>query len=68
MRGAGGRPVLSQAAALNDGYSRAFEVATVLILGAFAASFVVPAIRARTTPAAGATQKNEAKTDADAAT
>ena len=65
---AGSRPVLSQAAALNDGYSRAFEVATALTLAAFAASFVVPAIRARTTPAPGARQKNEAKTDADAAT
>jgi len=51
---AGGRPVLSQAAALNDGYSRAFEVATALTVAAFAASFVVPAIRARTAPARGA--------------
>ncbi len=65
---AGGRPVLSQAAALNDGYSRAFEVATALTLAAFAASFVVPAIRARTAPASGARHENEAKTDADAAT
>ena len=65
---AGGRPVLSQAAALNDGYSRAFEVATALILAAFAASFMVPAIRARTAPAPSATSKNEARTDADAAT
>jgi hypothetical protein len=65
---AGGRPVLSQAAALNDGFSRAFEVAVALTLAAFAASFVVPAISARTHPAPGATPKNEAKTDADAAT
>jgi EmrB/QacA subfamily drug resistance transporter len=35
------------AAALNDGYSRAFEVAAVLSLAAFVASFVVPAIRNR---------------------
>jgi EmrB/QacA subfamily drug resistance transporter len=61
---AGGRPVVSQAAALNDGYSRAFEVATALTLAAFAASFVVPAIRARSAPAAGARPKDEAKTDA----
>ena len=65
---AGGRPVLSQAAALNDGFSRAFEVATALILAAFAASFVVPAIRARTTPAPGTTPTDDAKTEADAAT
>src|SRR6266702_4439892 len=39
---AGGRPVLSQAAALNDGYSRAFEVAAALTLAAFAASVMVP--------------------------
>jgi predicted MFS family arabinose efflux permease len=61
----GGRPVLSQAAALNDGYSQAFEVAAGLTLAAFAASFVVPAIRTRTAPAPGARPKNEAKTDAD---
>jgi hypothetical protein len=63
---AGAKPVLSQAAALNDGYSRAFEVATALTLAAFAASFVVPAIRARTAPAPGARPKDEAKADADA--
>ena len=63
---AGGPPVVSQAAALNDGYSRAFEVAAALTLAAFAASFVVPAIRARTVPAAGGGPKNEAKADADA--
>ena len=63
---AGGRHVVSQAAALNDGYSRAFEVATALTLAAFAASFVVPAIRARTAPASGARPKDEAKTDFDA--
>jgi EmrB/QacA subfamily drug resistance transporter len=34
-------------AALNDGYSRAFEVAAALTLAAFLASFVVPAIRSR---------------------
>jgi predicted MFS family arabinose efflux permease len=34
-------------AALSDGYARAFECAAVLVLAAFAASFVVPAIRAR---------------------
>nr|MDQ2812118.1 MFS transporter [Actinomycetota bacterium] len=65
---AGSRAVVSQAAALNDGYSRAFEVATGLTLAAFAASFVVPAIRTRTTPAAGVTPKSEVRTDADAAT
>ena len=44
-----------------------FEVATALTLAAFAASFVVPAIRARTvpaTPAASVRPGNEAKTDA----
>jgi EmrB/QacA subfamily drug resistance transporter len=61
---AGSRSVLSQAAALNDGYSRAFEVAAGLTLAAFAASFVVPAIRARTAPASGA--RREARTDANA--
>ena len=40
----------------------------MLILAAFAASFAVPAIRARTTPARSASPKNEARTDADAAT
>jgi hypothetical protein len=68
----GGRAVLSQAAAVNDGYSRTFEVATVLILAAFGAAFgaafVVPAIRARTAAAPAARAQNEAKTDADAAT
>jgi EmrB/QacA subfamily drug resistance transporter len=63
---AGGRSVVSQAAALNDGYSRAFEVATALTLAAFAASFVVPAIRARSAPASGTRPKDEAKTDFDA--
>jgi hypothetical protein len=43
-------------------------VAAALTLAAFAVSFVVPAIRARTAPAPGARPKNEAKTDADAAT
>jgi len=47
----GGR-ALSPAGALNGGYARAFEWAAGLILAAFAASFVVPAIRAaRTSPA-----------------
>jgi EmrB/QacA subfamily drug resistance transporter len=46
----GGR-ALSPAGALNGGYARAFEWAAALILAAFAASFVVPAIRARTSPA-----------------
>jgi predicted MFS family arabinose efflux permease len=61
---AGRGPVLSQAAALNDGYSRAFEVATALTLAAFAASFIVPAIRARTAPAPGTRPEDDAKTDA----
>jgi hypothetical protein len=65
---AGGRPVVPQAAALNDGYSRAFELAAALTLAAFAASFVVPAIRARTAPAPGARPANEARADAGAAT
>jgi EmrB/QacA subfamily drug resistance transporter len=63
---AGSQPAVSQAAALNDGYARAFEVATVLTLAAFAASFVVPAIRARTAAAPGTRPKEDAKTDADA--
>jgi EmrB/QacA subfamily drug resistance transporter len=42
---------LSPAGALNDGYARAFEWAAGLIVAAFAASFVVPAIRARTSQA-----------------
>jgi EmrB/QacA subfamily drug resistance transporter len=63
---AGGRSAVSQAAALNDGYSRAFEVAAALTLAAFAASFVVPAIRARSAPVSSARPKDEAKTDFDA--
>ena len=63
---AGGPPAVSQAAALNDGYARAFEVAAALTLAAFAASFVVPAIRPRTVPAPAARHENETKTDADA--
>jgi EmrB/QacA subfamily drug resistance transporter len=47
---AGGR-ALSPAGALNDGYARAFEWAAALVLAAFAASFVVPAIRTRTSAA-----------------
>jgi EmrB/QacA subfamily drug resistance transporter len=47
---AGGR-ALSPAGVLNDGYARAFEWAAALVLVAFAASFVVPAIRARTSAA-----------------
>jgi EmrB/QacA subfamily drug resistance transporter len=50
MLASGGR-ALSSAGALNGGYARAFEWAAGLVLAAFAASFVVPAIRART-PAA----------------
>jgi len=46
----GGR-ALSPAGALNGGYARAFECAAALVLAAFAASFVVPTIRARTSPA-----------------
>jgi hypothetical protein len=64
----GARSAVSQAAALNDGYSRAFEVATALILAAFAASFLVPAIRARTTSVSSASPKNQTKNDAEAAT
>ena len=41
-------------------------MATALTLAAFAASFVVPAIRARTAPTSGARPKDEAKTDFDA--
>jgi hypothetical protein len=40
-------------------------VATVLTLAAFAASFVVPAIRARTAAAPGTRPKEDAKADAD---
>jgi EmrB/QacA subfamily drug resistance transporter len=43
----GARHAVSMAVALNDGYARAFEWAAVLTLVAFAASFVVPAIRAK---------------------
>ena len=60
------QPAVSQAAALNDGYARAFEVAAALTLAAFAASFVVPAIRTRTAPPPGTRAKDDAKTDADA--
>ncbi|HEX2818556.1 MAG TPA: hypothetical protein VHO07_00070, partial [Streptosporangiaceae bacterium] len=45
---------------------RHHQLATALTLAAFAASFVVPAIRARTPPVAGTRPKNDAKTDADA--
>ena len=48
--GRGARPAAAVAAALNDGYSRAFEVATALTAAAFLASFVVPAIRSRRSP------------------
>jgi hypothetical protein len=41
------------AAALNEGYARAFEVAAALTLAAFLASFVVPAIRNRRSPPGG---------------
>jgi EmrB/QacA subfamily drug resistance transporter len=50
---AGGRAV-SLAAALNDGYSRAFEWAAAFCVAALAASFVVPAIRTRASRAPGA--------------
>ena len=43
---AGGRAV-SLAAGLNSGYARAFECAAAFCVAALAASFVVPAIRAR---------------------
>jgi hypothetical protein len=47
----------SSAAALNDGYARAFEVAAAVTLVAFAASFVVPAIRSpRAAPGAASRQ------------
>jgi EmrB/QacA subfamily drug resistance transporter len=47
----------SSAAALNDGYARAFEVAAAVTLVAFAASFVVPAIRSpRAAPGAASGQ------------
>lgn len=49
----GGQPTVSLAAALNEGYARAFELASALTLVAFAASFAVPAIRATTSQAPG---------------
>jgi EmrB/QacA subfamily drug resistance transporter len=49
----GGPHSAAGAAALNDGYSRAFELAAALTLAAFLASFVVPAIRSRRSPSAG---------------
>ncbi len=48
--GRGSRPASAVAAALNDGYSRAFDVATVVTAAAFLASFVVPAVRSRRSP------------------
>jgi EmrB/QacA subfamily drug resistance transporter len=45
--GAGAQHSAAISAALNDGYSRAFEVAAAMTLAAFVASFVVPAIRNR---------------------
>jgi MFS family permease len=50
---AGSQTRQSVAAALNDGYARAFEVAAALTLAAFLASFVVPAIRDRRSPSDG---------------
>jgi EmrB/QacA subfamily drug resistance transporter len=50
---AGGPQSAASAVALNDGYSRAFELAAALTLAAFAASFVVPAIRGRRSASAG---------------
>ena len=50
---AGGGRALPPPAALNDGYARAFEWAAALVLAAFAASLVVPPIRARTSRAPG---------------
>ncbi len=44
---AAGGPAMSLAASQNDGYSRAFQWAAALCMAAFAASFVVPAIRPR---------------------
>lgn len=52
--GAGAQHSAAIGAALNDGYSRAFEVAAALTLVAFLASFVVPAIRNRRSASAGA--------------
>jgi EmrB/QacA subfamily drug resistance transporter len=47
----GGPHSAAAAAALNAGYARAFEVAAALTAAAFLASFVVPAIRERRSPA-----------------
>jgi EmrB/QacA subfamily drug resistance transporter len=52
--GPGGSQGHAIAAALNEGYSRAFELAAGLTLAAFVASFVVPAIRSRQSSAGGA--------------
>jgi predicted MFS family arabinose efflux permease len=59
MLTSGGR-ALSPADVLNSGYARAFECAAALVLAAFAASFVVPAIRARTSRAAPAREAGPA--------
>src|SRR6202035_1610910 len=43
-----GQGSVSTAVALTAGYARAVEVASILGLGAFAASFIVPSIRKKT--------------------
>jgi EmrB/QacA subfamily drug resistance transporter len=53
VAGPGGQHSAAVAAALNDGYARAFEVAAALTLAAFLASFIVPAIRNRRSPSGG---------------
>jgi EmrB/QacA subfamily drug resistance transporter len=58
--GPGVQHTAAYAAALNDGYARAFEVAAVLTLAAFLASFVVPAIRSsRTAPGGNGARQGE---------
>jgi EmrB/QacA subfamily drug resistance transporter len=52
--GPGAQHSAAVGAALNDGYSRAFEVAAAMTLAAFLASFVVPAIRNRQASSGGA--------------
>jgi EmrB/QacA subfamily drug resistance transporter len=62
---AGGHGATSSAAALTSGYARAFSLASVLLLAAFVASFVVPSLRPRGTPAPNEPRPSEALVDGE---
>jgi EmrB/QacA subfamily drug resistance transporter len=62
---AGGRGSVSSAVALTSGYARAFTLASVLGLAAFAASFIVPSIGPKRTPEPEALETFEALVDGE---